>query len=548
MTFQKASRFIHTLRYLALRQVVFRLYYRFARVRPREYHGVSSRAWSVGWSAPQWSELSTQDGIAFTFLGVKGQVRDPADWRAGHYGKLWLYNLHYLDDLNAKNIDTTPALAETLVRSWTQANPPISGDGWEPYPLSLRIVNLVKWFARTESLAGARLDSLATQADALSQQLEYHILGNHLFANGKALVFVGAYLSGAKADEWLAKGLKVLDEEVAEQFLQDGGHFELSPMYHATLLWDMCDLVNLAQRSGLPDLTQRLPRWQAVISRGLDWLRSMLHPDGKIGFFNDAAFGVAPDFVHIEEYAARLGISVGPDAPDRVVFLNSATGYAVVTPKTGVKALLDLAQVGPDYQPGHAHADTLSFELSVFGQRLVVNSGTSQYGEGAERQRQRSTSAHSTVEVAGQDSSEVWAGFRVARRARPAIERLDLQDGVSCIQASHNGYQRLSSSLLHRRTWTFSEEGLEMIDQVTSDQFVAVARLYIHPDVLLSQDASCFVADMGTGKKVVIELSGADQVRVVASTWHPGFGCSIANQCIEATFSGRPLTTHIRWS
>lgn len=548
MTFQKASRFFNTIRHLKLRQVVFRLYYRFTRVRPREYHDVRPRTWAVDWSAPAWSELSTEDGIAFTFLGEKGYVADSADWHAGQHSKLWLYNLHYLDDLNAKNIDTKPLLAETLVQNWTQANPPISGDGWEPYPLSLRIVNLVKWFARNESLAGARLDSLATQADALSQQLEYHILGNHLFANGKALVFVGAYLSGAKADEWLAKGLQILDEEVAEQFLQDGGHFELSPMYHATLLWDMCDLANLAQRSGLPDLNQRLPGWQAVIRRGLAWLRSMLHPDGKIGFFNDAAFGVAPDFLHIEEYAARLGISVTPDVPDPVAFLNSATGYAVVTPKTGVKALLDLAQVGPDYQPGHAHADTLSFELSVFGQRLVVNSGTSQYGEGAERQRQRSTGAHSTVEVAGQDSSEVWAGFRVARRAKPAIERFDLQDGVSCIQASHNGYQRLSSSLFHRRTWTFSEEKLEMIDQVTSDQFVAVARLYIHPDVLLSQDASRFVADMGAGKRVVIELSGADQVRVVASTWHPGFGCSIANQCIEATFSGRPLTTHIHWS
>ncbi|AEV61677.1 heparinase II/III family protein [Pseudomonas ogarae] len=548
MTFQKASRFFNTIRYLTLRQVVFRFYYRFARVRQREYDDVRSRTWSSGWSAPRWSELSTEDGIAFTFLGVEGDVRDPADWQAGQHSKLWLYNLHYLDDLNAKDIDTTPALAETLIRNWTQANPPISGDGWEPYPLSLRVVNLVKWFARNESLAGSRLESLATQADALSQQLEYHILGNHLFANGKALVFVGAYLSGAKADEWLAKGLQILDEEVAEQFLQDGGHFELSPMYHATLLWDMCDLVNLAQCSGLPELNQRLPRWQAVISRGLAWLRSLLHPDGKIGFFNDAAFGVAPDFMHIEEYAARLGISIAPDAPDPVAFLNSATGYAVVRPKTGVKALLDLAQVGPDYQPGHAHADTLSFELSVFGQRLVVNSGTSQYGEGAERQRQRSTGAHSTVEVAGQDSSEVWAGFRVARRARPTIERFDLQDGVSYIQASHNGYRRLSSSLIHRRTWTFSEDRLEMIDQITSDQFVAVARLYIHPDVSLSQGASRFVADMGTGKKVVIELAGADQVRVVASTWHPGFGCSIANQCIEATFSGRPLTTHIHWS
>ncbi|WNZ80061.1 alginate lyase family protein [Pseudomonas sp. P105] len=548
MVFHRVSRLFNTVRYLTLRQVVFRLYYRFARVRSREYRNVVARSWGSAWSAPAWSKLSTGDGVDFTFLGVKGRVRNPADWHAGHHSKLWLYNLHYLDDLNAKDIDTMPGLAESLIQNWTGANPPVTGDGWEPYPLSLRIVNLVKWLARNESLAGSRLDSLAAQADALAQQVEYHILGNHLFANGKALVFAGAYLSGAEADGWLAKGLQILDEEISEQFLQDGGHFELSPMYHATLLWDMCDLVNLAQRSGLPVLGACLPHWQAVVARGLVWLRSMLHPDGKIGFFNDAAFGIAPDAIHIEGYAALLGIPAVPSIRGPVAFLNSATGYAVVTPRVGVKALLDLAQVGPDYQPGHAHADTLSFELSVFGQRLVVNSGTSQYGEGAERQRQRSTCAHSTVEVAGQNSSEVWAGFRVAKRARPTIERFDLQDGLACIQASHDGYRRLSGSPLHRRTWTFTAEALEMMDQVTSDQFVAVSRLYIHPDVTFSQEASGFVANMGAGKKVVIELSGADQVRIIASTWHPEFGCTVVNQCIEAVFSSRSLTTHIRWS
>ena len=80
-------------------------------------------------------------------------------------------------------------------------------------------------------------------------------------------------------------------------------------------------------------------------------------------------------------------------------------------------ALLDVAPVGPDYLPGHAHADTLSFELSLFGQRVLVNSGTSQYEAGPERSRQRGTAAHNTVIVDGHDSSEVWAGFRVARRA-----------------------------------------------------------------------------------------------------------------------------------
>ncbi|WP_413889259.1 heparinase II/III family protein [Candidatus Aalborgicola defluviihabitans] len=73
---------------------------------------------------------------------------------------------------------------------------------------------------------------------------------------------------------------------------------------------------------------------------------------------------------------------------------------------------MDVAPVGPAYLPGHAHADTLSFELSVSGQRVVVNGGTSRYGLGPLRLRERETAAHSTVEVAKQSSSEVWGGFR----------------------------------------------------------------------------------------------------------------------------------------
>jgi uncharacterized heparinase superfamily protein len=49
----------------------------------------------------------------------------------------------------------------------------------------------------------------------------------------------------------------------------------------------------------------------------------------------------------------------------------------------GAVLILDVAPVGPDYLPGHAHADTLSFELSLFGQRVFCNGGTSRYGPGA---------------------------------------------------------------------------------------------------------------------------------------------------------------------
>lgn len=548
MGLKRIGRLVSTLRYLTAEQVIYRLYYRARSLRVVPVNEATPRS-SIRWASPGFIQPSTNDGIEFSFLGAKGRI-DDSDWNATQHSKLWLYNLHYLDDLNAVGIDEENALARALVNRWIEANPPSSGNGWEPYPLSLRIVNLVKWFARQEALEPHWLASLATQMQALVKQVEYHILGNHLLANAKGLVFGGSYLAGPDADRCLAKGLKILDREVKEQFLEDGAHFELSPMYHATLLWDMCDLVNLAERVNLPELKARLPAWRAVVMRGLRWLRSMQHPDGGISFFNDAAFGIAPTLSDLEIYASRLeGCLPLPDVGEGSfdARYHAQSGYASIDLGGGNKALLDLARVGPDYQPGHAHADTLSFELSLFGQRIFVNSGTSQYGDDAERHRQRSTSAHNTVEVDGENSSEVWSGFRVAHRAYPVLELFDDQSDKVLIQASHTGYLRLKGRVLHRREWLFESGHIGLLDKVEGEHGVAVARLYVHPNIRFIEEQGRFIARLGGGGCVAVEFKGGAS-RLVRSNWHPEFGKSIENQCIESVFRNGDLTTHIYWS
>src|SRR6185436_7069489 len=90
------------------------------------------------------------------------------------------------------------------------------------------------------------------------------------------------------------------------------------------------------------------------------------------------------------------------------------SGYVRIQ-RDPVLVIFDAAPVGPDYLPGHAHADTLSFELSWGDRRVITNSGTSTYSVGPRRAWERSTAAHNTVEIDDENSSEVWGGFRVAR-------------------------------------------------------------------------------------------------------------------------------------
>lgn len=556
---------IRTIRYLKAEQVFFQIYYR---VRPKIACSVETiarkvhplRSWKTCWSSPCYLKPSVVDYGTFCFLGRCGNISGPTtwEWNSEHFDKLWLYNLHYLDDLNAVDANSRRAIHRHLVERWITDNPVNSGNGWEPYPLSLRLVNLIKWLSSEGPSSGEEwkdrcLYSILQQADVLSRKVERHILANHIFANGKALVFAGAFF-GVNGDDWLDQGLTILDREIKEQFLADGGHFELSPMYHAITLWDLCDLIRLAQCSGIPELTARSERWSVTLRKGIEWLRLMCHTDGEVSFFNDTTLGIAPTLEDLEGYVSFLGLDSGGEVD---LALSSAgsniscrylpeSGYVCIELSKG-KAILDLAEVGPSYQPGHAHADTLSFEMSLFGQRMLVNSGISRYGADSERLRQRGTAAHNTVIVDDTDSSEVWSGFRVARRAKLLDVSVEKNSSGLIVRGAHNGYKRLRRDLVHRRTWQFSHNQVEISDEVSGTHRLAYARYHFHPDLQVQLDN----AETGTvvfegDRKVSLEIR-LGTATLEDTTWHPGFGKSRANKCLVVKLEDGFAWLNISW-
>ena len=155
------------------------------------------------------------------------------------------------------------------------------------------------------------------------------------------------------------------------------------------------------------------------------------------------------------------------------------SGWESQNPKSLKQSSLRKAAT-QDYLPGHAHADTLTFELSVHGQRLLVNSGTSCYGTGAERLRQRGTAAHNTVVLNDEDSSEVWGGFRVARRARPLAPTVALGTTHQAAHCAHDGYKRLPGKPHPERRWDLTEHGLRITDHIKGPFTTAQARYHFH--------------------------------------------------------------------
>lgn len=539
---EQIDRYFQTIRHLRPVQIYGRLWFSLTRPRIDASPRPALREMTGAWVAPARRRASMTGPEYFRLLNEGGSLA-LCGWDGPGRDRLWRYHQHYFEDLNAEGSATRSAWHHALIADWIAANPPASGTGWEPYPLSLRIVNWIRWALAGNALGEGALQSLAIQVRALAGRMEWHLLGNHLFANAKALVFAGLYFSGPEAGRWLERGRAVILRQIGEQVLPDGGHFELSPMYHAIALEDLLDLVNImnaypgtAGDALREACASRIPAMEA-------WLAAMAHPDQNISFFNDAAFGVAPAIPELRASARRLRLPPPAD-PAPLVFLRDS-GY--VRGAAGPAVLIaDVGRIGPDHQPGHAHADTLSFELSLHGQRIFVNSGTSLYGNNPERFRQRGTAAHNTVIVCGQNSSEVWGSFRVARRAMPRDVSVEHASGTIRIGGAHDGYTRLPGRPIHRRDFTLTARSLRIEDRVTPEA-PAEARFHLHPLAAIALgntgEGAITLPDGG----IVRWTASGGRPRLEPATWHPEFGLMEPTTCLALPLVHGQASLSLTW-
>lgn len=391
----------------------------------------------------------------FTFLNVARDLGCPIRWDTPGAARLWTYHLHYMEWAWSFAAHPDQAWARSafaqLWRSWEQSAPFGRGDRWSPYVASLRAWSLCGTYdalIQGSDIQPAVDASLARHARYLRWHIEHDVGGNHLIKNLKALIGLSVFMGD---DRLLAVAAGGLRRQVALQVLSDGGHYERSPSYHCQVLGDLIDIAGLlaaADRPHVPGIAEAIESMQT-------WLGLMLMPDGDVALFNDC--------VHVG--ASRLSLlRPGPPSTERLTVL-AASGYVVLRPNERLHLVADVGDPCPPDLPAHAHADCLSFELAVDGERLVVDSGTSTYAPGDQRAHERSTAAHNTLSVDGADQTEVWGIFRAARLAHGRVESARDDGRVVTVTASHDGYRRLGGSPVHRRTWRLSDH-LEITDEV----------------------------------------------------------------------------------
>ena len=539
---KKLILYLNTIRFLKWQQIYFRLIKNLKKPKATEcYRGIEPKR-SKKWQHITLYDEKINQKLEFCFLNYTRNLKFPDDWNNESPSKLWVYNLHYFEDLLSNNAKDKQALHTQLLNKWVDQNPVGYGNGWEPYPTSLRIVNILKAWLGGFQLDEKLLSSTFLQASFLSSDLEKQLLGNHYFTNLKALLFAGVIFQNKR---WLKIAEKGLVYEIPEQILEDGANFELSPMYHSLMLVDMLDMYNLSKAYPArvsPILKSLL---ESYIPKMLLFMEIMAHTDGGLSFFNDSSDGIAPKKLKIEKYAETLGFKINHiDLSSDHVIDSASSGYICAISK-GDKLIFDTAKVGPNYIPGHAHADTLSFELSIGNQRVLVNSGTSEYGNGRKRLTQRKTSSHNTVEIDGQDSTQVWSSFRVANRAEIISKHVRRDDKKIELYGAHNGYKTLFGGCVHERKLTLSTNSLVISDTIKGKYKYAKSYFYFHPDLKVSIKQGLLKID---GAKLSMTCNLSNKVfSLLDSFWYPQFGIEVPNKMLEFQFENKQLDIEFKW-
>lgn len=515
------QKYYHTLKHLQWIQVKYRLVYLLFKPsignQKMQLEVEQSEANSPLKLLPSiFSSTSFLETDRFQFLNIEQYFDQGIDWNFSLYGKLWTYNLNYFEFLSQPNISKYEGLG--LIHDFINKEKNIK-DGMEPFPISLRAIFWIKFLLKHRVNDETIHQSLFRQLQILSVRPEFHLMGNHLLENGFSLLFGGCYFKNKKL---LKQAEKILSEQLDEQILPDGAHFELSPMYHQIMLFRILDCINLLQQNPIFDLLHLAQQLQEKASRMLGWMQEMRFQNGQLPRLNDSTNGIAPEPQELIDYARRLGIKT------QGIGLKEC-GYRKIK-KTDYELLIDVGQIGPDYIPGHAHSDTFNFVLHHFGKPFIVDTGISTYEKNQKRNQERSTSAHNTVAIAGEEQSEIWGGFRVARRAKV----VKLQELPNQISAAHNGYHRIDT--IHQRTFKFEDDSVTIIDEI-SNQNNAEAFLHFHPDVevyLIGQEIQT-----NLGK---ITFENLKSIKLAPFEWALGFNKTKPSKKVILNFNERLCT------
>jgi uncharacterized heparinase superfamily protein len=406
----------------------------------------------------------------------------------------------WLRDLRALGTDNARLRARALVAEWIVA-PPGEALVYRPDVIGAR---LAAWLGHYDFFA-ASADDLFRQKLMSRLVGDARMLASKLPAeeqDARALTALKGLIAAAVAlpdnAAFLTRALRFLPQEIARQVLPDGCHVERSPAAQLAALQDLTEiraLLHAAQTPAPAALT-------GAIERMAPALKMMRHGDGGLALFNGAREEL-PALIDLTLTQAGRG-GRGPSALAEGGFQRMQAGRTVL--------IIDCGAPPPPGMDRLAHAGTLSLEMSVGRDRLIVNCGAYATGPQEWRDASRATAAHSTLTIADVNSSEIRRDGLGRRPEKVDVQRQEA-NGAHWLEAAHDGWKKPFGAI-HRRRLYLAESGEDLrgedVVEAASPQPFTL-RFHLHPAVSasLQQDGQTVLLRLPTGGGWRLKADGA---------------------------------------
>ncbi len=410
-----------------------------------------------------------------------GEAAGPVTWRAAAHGFAWLR------DLRALGTDTARMRARDLAEDWLARG---AGENLAQAP-EVAAARVSAWLGHWDFLAATAEDGFRRKLLVRLAQDARGVVGSlpaEAMHRGALVTLKGAIAAAVALEEeaWMTRALRFLPGELERQFHPDGGHVERSPAQLLLALQDLIEIRNLLHGAGL----NPPPLLATVLERAGQALRLFRHGDGGLAQFN----GTREDGAGLVDLVLTQGQARGraPLLLEESGFHRLQAGRTLIIADAGApppQRARDSATGLPRGADRFALAGTLSFEMSVGRDRLIVNCGAAPAAEAEWRDALRATAAHSTLVLAETNSSELKEEGLGRRPERVEGDRQEA-DGAQWLDAVHDGWRKPFGAQ-HRRRLYIDRNG----DDLRGEDLIEMAepgapvpgfllRFHLHPAVI----------------------------------------------------------------
>lgn len=421
------------------------------------------------------------------------------------------------------------------VRSFIRQNPIGLGPHWaSPMDVALRAANwcLAVYLFRAAPLSSMFwaeiLADLRVAGEWVERHLEWHprYRGNHYVADLVGLLYAGTLFHAEPwGRKWLDFTSYAIPRELDYQVRPDGVAFEASLGYHR-LHTELFTFAGELLRENTETFPQQ--RFDERLTKMVGFIGTYLQPDGSaplIGDADDGRLHTLSAEAHLEPRRHAIGLpSRWPVVPPGDGAFAFPDGGFFVLRSGDDQAVIRCGPVGINGAGSHDHCDQLSFDLVVSGIPLVTDSGTYAYTRDlSARHRFRSTSAHSVIQIGGEEQNPIsperpWRILEDRTRAR-ALHVADETDSI-VFTGEHFGYSDRPSRAVCRRTvrrerstavWHINDE----IDGSGTE--AVVWRLHLATEGVRINSGtgwSSATVELGPAQTAVIEIHHPPQLRL----------------------------------